>query len=539
MELNDPARLDAVAASGLLDRDHTEALDNLAEMARFALSVPTALVSAVLDDRQVLAGVAGAVPDEVRATRTIPLDLSYCRFVVEDEQPAVVADFVEDGRAPHLAELGASAYCGVPILDDDGAVLGSVCAIDTDRRDWTDGEVRRLEQMVPILRDQIRFFRRQQAERRTLDEAQGERARMGNLLAQSSRELDAARATVDEFLAVAAHDLRSPMATAAMVVETMRRTDREIPVESLLDTLDRTVSRAIRLLDRLHEHARAGVVAFSPRPVDLNVIVRDVLDDLSAALSSRDVRVHHEALMPMAMGDDVLLRQLVANLLGNAVRYAADEDGAEIWIEATVTDDGVLLTIADDGPGIDPEIAADIFRAGVQSARGAEGIGLGLATCRTIVDRHGGRIWIDRAEQGGAQVNVVLEALPQRDRRVLVLDDDPDMRLLYTMTLARLDDGRLQHRSAADLAEAAAVLRELPLSQGDLAIIDLHLPDGDPVELIERLVAASVQVHSVSGLSPHDDLARRAADAGAHVTSKSAILEEGLSGFAERVLGSW
>ena len=427
MELADRTRLAAVASSGLLSDERQVLLDHLAEMVQLAMDVPVALVSVVTDETQVVAGQAG-LPGQWREERTIPLSHSVCKYVVTDEEPLTISDAQRDERVRGNAViegLGAGAYCGVPITDDEGNVLGSLCAIDGDAREWSDADVDRLQRMVPILRDQITSFRRRSDQRSVTRTAAGEAERVGGLLAESNRNLEAARGIVDEFLAVAAHDLRSPMATAMSIVDTLQQGDERIPVEPLLDALQRSISRSLRLLDRLHDHARAGTTNLEPRPVDLNVVVRDVLDDVSAAITARRTTIHQQSFLPMVQGDDILLGQLLANILGNALRYGADgERDANVWIDALETDDGVHLTISDDGPGVADDVAPNVFTAGVRGARGTAGIGLGLATARTIVERHGGRIWIDRAEEGGARVNVLLPGVRRTTRQVLIVEDD-------------------------------------------------------------------------------------------------------------------
>ena len=274
-------------------------------------------------------------------------------------------------------------------------------------------------------------------------------------------------------------------------------------------------------------------------PVDLNVVVRGALDDLSAGISARDVRVHQGSFLPMVRGDVDLLGQLVRNVVGNAVRYASDGvSGAEVWIDGARTDDGVHLTITDDGPGLPPETAHDVFSPGVRGARGGDGIGIGLATCRTIVERHGGRIWIDSAPGAGARVNVVLPAVDRPRRRVLIVEDDPDVLLLYAVTLqADTTAGRLAPRTARTVAAADEVIASGLLEPGDLAIVDLELPDGDGLELIRRLVEIGVQVHTVSNVSAKDARMREALALGASVSTKWSILANGFADFTDRLVG--
>lgn len=540
MDLADQRRLAAVESSGLLSPERQALLDHLAELVQLTMDVPVALVSTVLDDEQVFSGAAG-LDEPWASTRRTPLSHSFCQHVVTDESPLVVSDarehaLLHDNEA--IEDLGVTAYCGVPIIDEDGQVLGSLCAIDDQARDWSEADVTRLQHLVPILRDQITSFRRRSTHRTITQHAAGEAQRVVTMLERSNRNLDAARATVDEFLALAAHDLRSPMATALTVVDTLQQGDERIPSGPLLDALHRSISRSLRLLDRLHDHARAGTVELDPAPVDLNVVVRGVLDDASAAITARNLTVQQEALLPMVHGDDVLLGQLLSNVLGNALRYAADgEREATVWITGSETDDGVHVTVSDDGPGIPADVAPNVFNAGVRGARGSAGIGMGLATCRTITERHGGRIWVDRAEQGGARVNIVLPGVPRERRQVLIVEGDPDVQLLYGVVLEQRTRGELRIRMAGTIDEATHLLDEAPLVAGDLAVIDVEPWDRAAIDLIDRLVAGDVQVLVVGRPGTSGTAMRAVIATGATVTERQHILDRGIEDLAERIAG--
>ncbi|MFI7598156.1 ATP-binding protein [Actinoplanes sp. NPDC049681] len=142
--VSDPRRLRVLRETGLLDAGEVPALDRLTALAARLLDVPTALVSLVDADRQVFA--SGCGPDDSRQT---PLSHSYCRYVVADDAPLVVPDARVDERLrdnPAITEYAAIAYAGVPLHSPDGEVLGTLCVVDAEPREWTD-------EQVSILRD--------------------------------------------------------------------------------------------------------------------------------------------------------------------------------------------------------------------------------------------------------------------------------------------------------------------------------------------------------------------------------------------------
>ncbi|WP_018332597.1 GAF domain-containing SpoIIE family protein phosphatase [Actinomycetospora chiangmaiensis] len=140
--LDAPARLRSLYETGL-GAVPDRVLDRAAERVRALLGVPVALVSLVDPEGQYFPGQAG-LPDPWAQQRRTPLSHSFCRHVVVSAEPLVVSDAREDARLQEnlaIRDLSVIAYAGVPLLDDEGNVLGSLCAIDHVPRDWTAREV--------------------------------------------------------------------------------------------------------------------------------------------------------------------------------------------------------------------------------------------------------------------------------------------------------------------------------------------------------------------------------------------------------------
>ncbi|MGW3322346.1 GAF domain-containing protein [Streptomyces virginiae] len=125
-------------------------MDRFARLVSRLLRVPVAFVSLVEEKRQILPGLFG-LPEPWAGSRALPLSHSLCRYVVASGQPLVVPDARADGRLrtnPALGDLGLIAYAGMPLIDADGLVLGSLCAIDHEPRTWGDGELTDLQDLA-------------------------------------------------------------------------------------------------------------------------------------------------------------------------------------------------------------------------------------------------------------------------------------------------------------------------------------------------------------------------------------------------------
>jgi PAS domain S-box-containing protein len=248
------------------------------------------------------------------------------------------------------------------------------------------------------------------------DTVEGFHAFVRDITARKQAEEDLRRLNADltEFAAVAAHDLRSPLTTIQMQVDLVLAEleagwDPE-ETREWVDRIGRTAYRGVSLIDDLLAYVSVGRDASAPRPVQLDTLVRDVADAQLGA-SGRQAICSFEAL-PVVAGDEALVRQLVANLVGNAIKYVPADRTPEVVVDAVLVpgEDRCVLRVTDNGDGFHPderERVFEMFQRGSGSA-GVPGTGIGLAICRRVAERHGGRIWIEPAPTGGSRICVEL-----------------------------------------------------------------------------------------------------------------------------------
>jgi light-regulated signal transduction histidine kinase (bacteriophytochrome) len=165
-----------------------------------------------------------------------------------------------------------------------------------------------------------------------------------------------------------------------------------------------------RLIDDLLLFSRMNRTAVSRQRVDLNDLVRDVCSELAAGEDGREVDWRIRPL-PIAYGDPALLRLVFANLIGNALKYSRQRTHpwVEIGSESSVGSE-VVVYVRDNGVGFDMRYADKLFGVfqRLHSAEEFEGTGIGLASVRRIVERHGGRAWAEGALNEGATFHVSL-----------------------------------------------------------------------------------------------------------------------------------
>ncbi len=231
-----------------------------------------------------------------------------------------------------------------------------------------------------------------------------ELARLNDQLAERNRQLDA-------FAYIASHDLKEPLRGihnfSQFVLEDCAR---ELNADGIshLQTIGRLTRRMESLLDALLKFSRLSRSEMTSRPVNLNTALDDALDLLSSLRQSSGVDIRIPRLLPTVQGDADLIAEIFANLVANAIRY---NDKPSKWVEIGYVDpsrpgETPTLYVADNGIGIPREHFEVIFRI-FKRLHGRDdfggGTGAGLTIVQKLIERHGGRIWVESEPQAGTR----------------------------------------------------------------------------------------------------------------------------------------
>lgn len=228
-------------------------------------------------------------------------------------------------------------------------------------------------------------------------------------------DLEREKADVEAFAALAAHELVEPLIMAeafATMVGSRLDADEHAESQRDLEALSRGAARVRLLVEGLLHDARGDSGTIRARSVDLNAVVRDCLTMLAPHLEARDAVVEVPAL-PQVWGEEASLSGVFSNLLINALKYSPRQ-GARIVIGVEEARTTWCLSVQSEGPAIPEEDRERIFKP-FNRARGerrVRGAGLGLAICRRIVERHGGRIGVMPTD-GPAGGNTFYFTLPR------------------------------------------------------------------------------------------------------------------------------
>jgi two-component system, sensor histidine kinase and response regulator len=268
--------------------------------------------------------------------------------------------------------------------------------------------------IVPaILRAKVEvFIELEQARLRLRDEvaerlrAATELSHLNALLERRNADLAAANAELDAFCAAVSHDLRTPLAHVEGFIELLQMSAREHlqPKElEYIGTILQSTGRMRQLITEFLRFARLDASDLALEPVDMGELAAQARDDLGTAGSDANTRWGIGAL-PAATGDANLLRQVWINLMSNALKYSRDSPQPQISIHGHVDGSDSVYCVEDNGIGFDPQGAGRLFEAFFRMHSGGayEGVGIGLASVKRIVQRHGGRVWADGRQGEGA-----------------------------------------------------------------------------------------------------------------------------------------
>lgn len=222
----------------------------------------------------------------------------------------------------------------------------------------------------------------------------------------------------NEFVHTVSHDLRSPLTAILGYVDLL---DRVGPVNDQQREFIRRVQNSVQsitsLVNDLLELGRIEAGFDTQKEVvPLEGIIRDTLETLGGQISDKKMNLHLNLPMdiPQMRGNPIRLRQMLDNLIGNAIKYTPE--GGEITIDVEAQNDQVILRISDTGPGIPPADQPHIFEKFYRASnvpKGVGGSGLGLSIVKSIVENHQGRIWVESLLGQGSAFTVVLPLYKQ------------------------------------------------------------------------------------------------------------------------------
>ncbi|MEG3638416.1 response regulator [Magnetococcus sp. PR-3] len=337
-----------------------------------------------------------------------------------------------------------------------------------------------------------------------------ERKQYEQRLEQAKKQADAGNLAKSEFLAVMSHEIRTPLNAIMGMGDLLAESGLSTEQKHYLTVSQNAGETLVELIEDILDLSRieAGELELDPGPFDVEQLVEEVCEVISASAHEKGLVVPSRvdpALPPVLVGDKKRIRQILFNLLFNAVKFT--EQG-EVVLDISHDSEraapgAIILRVCDSGIGMAPEMLERVFDPFTQAdstiTRQFGGSGLGLTICKRLTEKMGGSIELDSEVGLGTTVMIKLvlpvgssrlvevsrEAVDLKGAHLLLVDDNRNNREIYTELLQQ--EGALVEACVNGQA-AMALLEEGALF--DLAILDFHMPSEDGLTLAGRIQAA-------------------------------------------------
>jgi signal transduction histidine kinase len=233
-------------------------------------------------------------------------------------------------------------------------------------------------------------------------------------LERKSQDLARSNVELEEFAYVAAHDLKQPLIVAGGYINRLRRLYKDKPdpdADKSIGYASDAITKMEALISALLAYARVGTKTRDVKLADCNDIVESATTNLQVEIEKSRAMVTYDQL-PTLLADHIQLIQLFQNLIGNSIKFRREEP-PRVHISAEHKEKEWVISICDNGIGIDPKHSTSIFGIFQRLHESSKypGNGIGLATCKKIVENHGGRIWVESSPGKGSTFKL---AIPTR-----------------------------------------------------------------------------------------------------------------------------
>lgn len=370
-------RLATLRRYQILDTAREAAFDDITRLAALICGTPMALISLVEQNRQWFKSEVGLGVSET------PIGSSICAHAIQQDGLFVVPDTLADARFVHnplvTGEPNLRFYAGAPLHTADGVPLGTVCVLDSQPRKLTAAQADALQALA----------------RQTMAQIE-----LRQLLAQSQESNHYRR----QLMAIAGHDLKTPVRTASYAIRKVQRTltpEQGAPLNVATEALAR-IDREFSQLA-----AMAGTEGALVAPDQTDVALADVLAPLlelwREAASAKGLRLRYVPTRLRVCSHPALLSTLLGNLLANAVKYT--EKGS-VLVGCRRRGDRAVVEIIDTGLGMDERQTGDMFGAFHQVDPHSEGLGLGLWIVRSTAESLGHQVRVASAPGRGSRFSV-------------------------------------------------------------------------------------------------------------------------------------
>ncbi len=391
---NEEERLVALKSYNVLDTAEEKDFDELTLLASAICQTPVALITLVDEERQWFKSHPG-IPN----TQT-PRELAFCSHaIVNPFEIMVVNDAREDERFANnplvTGDTKVIFYAGVPLVNEDGHALGSLCVIDHDRKELTDEQQNALKVLASQVMNKLELKRKVA------------------VLEKTNQELLDANVFIQKFASMAAHDLKNPLSSISLSSQALKLRIKKLQddgCERLVDLNITSTKRLLTLIDEMLEYSKDPATLVNKKQ---RVFLHDILNNITNTLTLPEGFIINIPKESYQLNTSVVaLEQILSNLINNAIRYNDKKEG---YINIAFTQDEYFyrFEIADNGIGIAEQHHEKIFANNVTlkvvDRYNKKGTGIGLSTVKGLVKALDGSIRVQSTVGEGTTFFVTIK----------------------------------------------------------------------------------------------------------------------------------
>ncbi len=515
LSLDDQLRIAKLQEYEVLNTYNEPAFARLTELVRLFFGMPMVAITFMDENIQYLKSPYGF--GDLCTTKR---EVAICNYTVLSDDVFIVPDLSVDARFidnPLVTQdPNLRFYAGAPIIlseDNKNYRMGTLCIFDTQpNNEFDDYKARLLAQFAEMAADALQLQKNQR------------RARHANKMKS-------------EFLANMSHEIRTPMNGIIGMVEMLGDTSLSTEQADYLDNIKVSTEHLLAIIDGILDLSKveSGKMTIDAVPMNLSVLCNEVVSLFAVKARQRGLTLDYhytEALSPYVQGDPVRLKQILANLVNNAIKFTREGGRVSINVthaphckaggckslgantDETICHDMTLcIDIADTGVGIEPESLEAIFDAYNQADKSTHriygGTGLGLSVCKSLVDLMGGHIWANSVVGEGTTFKVLLplatlEQSQYEDwHRSKHIDIKPTLHSQYAGHILLVEDDNVNAMIAekalcssghtvthvTDGQQAIEAFSSHPLRY-DVILMDHHMPIMDGIQ-------ATIKLHEI------------------------------------------
>lgn len=381
---NEEKRIKALKSYQILDTLPEDDYDSITRIAAFICKTPIALINLIDSNWTFLKSTHGAT------LKDAPRDLSFCSYTINTpDELMIVKDSRKDPRfADHPYVTGQPYvifYAGMPLVNAEGLALGAICVIDNKPGDLNEEQQAALKSLSHQVMQLMELRKK------------------NNQLQEYQKKLEQHATDMESFAYMASHDLKDPLRMISIYLQKLQKNHGEVLNDTAKGYVDFSITASKKmtlLINDLLKYAALDKDDMKVEEINVSLLIKDILSYHAAIFEEAKVLIEYENL-PNIQGSKTMLKIILQNLMMNAVKFRKPEVPLTINISVTETAMHWLFKIADNGIGIDAAAYKEIFKPfkSLHPQSVYKGSGLGLATCKKIIEQKGGNIWV-KSETG-------------------------------------------------------------------------------------------------------------------------------------------